>query len=66
MEKLVNVICIYLIIIQAIICLLMSIYAGYFTYKYGDVNSSNPFIRAEYIFYSMKTTDPLKGSSDQT
>jgi len=35
-EKVVNVICIYLIIIQAILCLIMSIYAGFYTSTYAS------------------------------
>ena len=39
-ERQVNIICIYLIILQIILCLIMAIYSGYYTSEYASLDAS--------------------------
>ena len=45
-------ICIYLIVVQAILCLLMSIYSGFYTSNYSELSKDGLKRKAEYIFYT--------------
>lgn len=51
-EKVVNVICVYLIILEAALCLYMSIFSGFFTEDYASLSSDGLTRKAEYIFYT--------------
>ncbi len=51
-EKKINLLCIFLIVIQTILCLIMSILAGVYTSNYGSFDPDNLQTDAEYIFYS--------------
>lgn len=51
-EKLVNSIVIYLILIQALLCILMAIFSGVYTDKYGDIEVEGELPKAFYIYYT--------------
>lgn len=52
-EKVVNTICIYLIIVQAILCIVMSVYSSIYVSDYGaSLTKDSLLTKAEYIFYS--------------
>lgn len=52
-EKLVNIIVVYLVIIQFILCTILSIFAGRFTEaNVPDTNSVTSQSKAEYIFFT--------------
>lgn len=46
-----NVICIYLILIQTGLCVVMSVYSGFFTQDYSSYAKYGLRRKAEYIFY---------------
>eukprot|EP00347_Sterkiella_histriomuscorum_P004736 403359304 len=51
-EKVVNIICIYLIFIQAGLCLIMSIFSGFFTADNAQFDKDGLKRKAEYLFYT--------------
>lgn len=51
-EKVVNKICIYLIIAQAIFCIIMSVYSSFYVSNYAELTSDGLRRKAEYIFYT--------------
>jgi hypothetical protein len=51
-EHVVNRICVYLIILQSILCLIMSISAGFFIANYGQISADGLRRKAEYLFYT--------------
>lgn len=55
-EKLVNVIVLYLILIQFVLCLVMSIFSGFYTSNYASMNQDQVKRKAEYIFYTVANT----------
>eukprot|EP00347_Sterkiella_histriomuscorum_P002642 403367358 len=51
-EKVVNVICIYLILIQTVLCVIMSIFSGFYTSNYANFDANGIKRKAEYLFYT--------------
>lgn len=64
-ERLINMICIVLIIIQAILCLIMSLFSGFFTSNYGSTDS-NSKQKAEYLFFVEATRTASTNFTDST
>lgn len=55
-EKVVNLICIYLVILQAILCLIMSVSSGFYVSQNAELSADGLRRKAEYIFYTEITT----------
>ena len=56
-EKVVNAICIYLMIAEAGLCLLVAIYSGFYQSRYASTDASGVHRKAEYIFYTATTVN---------
>lgn len=44
--------CVYLIIAQAILCTIMSVFSGYYVSNYAELSQDGLRRKAEYIFYT--------------
>ena len=51
-EKLVNSIVLYLILIQAILCMLMAIFSGVFTNDYAEYTAAEAKTKAWYVYFT--------------
>jgi len=55
-EKVVNVICFYLVILQAILCLIMAVSSGFYVSSNAELSSDGLRRKAEYIFFTQLST----------
>jgi phospholipid-translocating ATPase/phospholipid-transporting ATPase len=55
-EKVVNMICIYLVITQAVLCLIMAVSSGFYVSQNTELSSDGLRRKAEYIFFTEITT----------
>jgi magnesium-transporting ATPase (P-type) len=55
-EKVVNVICVYLIAIELIFCLIMSVCSGFYVSNNAQLSSDGIRRKAEYLFYTEIST----------
>lgn len=55
-EKVVNIICIYLVIGQAILCLIMSVSSGFYVSANAELSEDGLRRKAEYIFFTEAST----------
>jgi hypothetical protein len=53
----VNIIVVYLIVIQAIMCMIMAIYAGFYTSNWAKLDPISIKRKAEYIFFTGSDID---------
>lgn len=63
-EKVVNVMCLYLVAAQAIFCTLMSVFSGFYVSNYSKLTTDGLRRKAEYIFYTELT--PIVRSENGT
>lgn len=52
LEKLMNKVCVYLIMFQSILCLIMAICGALFVEKYAETTGINGPAKAEYLYYT--------------
>jgi magnesium-transporting ATPase (P-type) len=51
-EKVVNIICVYLVVLQAILCLIMAVSSGFYVSLNAELSSDGVRRKAEYIFFT--------------
>jgi magnesium-transporting ATPase (P-type) len=55
-EKVVNIICVYLVIAQAVLCIIMSVSSGFYVSSNAELSSDGLRRKAEYIFFTEIST----------